>query len=252
MAAGQRLANHVHRNMAALILARALFSLGRWDEAVATVDEVAAETAPANQGMVLGPPLLVALHRGEQAQARAMIEEFDRREADGGAAFESDYRSVREVALANLNRAPREASAAIERAESGDYAEWPTWLAPALDLIAKLPDDESLRRAAHALHSETVPKSSPVVSAQVARVDALIAFRSGDIGAAVARWSSAIEAAGEAGMAFDAATLRLELCEHCPERREARVGLEDALQTFAALRAIPWLARAQTAVRAAA
>ena len=252
MLAGQRLANHVHRNMAALILARALFSLGRWDEAVATVDEVAPETAPANRGMVLGPPLLIAVHRGDLEQARAMIEEFDRREADGGAAFESDYRSVRGVALANLNRAPLEASAVIDRAQSGDYAEWPTWLASAIDLIAKLPDDEPLRRAADALRRETVPKTSPVVSAQVARVDALIAFRSGDVAAAVAHWATAIEAVSQAGMAFDAATLRLELFEHCPEHPDAPGGLEMAAQTFAGLRAAPWLGRAQGAIRSAA
>src|SRR5207237_2478848 len=55
MAAGERLANRVHRNTAALYLARALFSLGSWDEAVATVEEVAPDTAPANRGMLIGP-----------------------------------------------------------------------------------------------------------------------------------------------------------------------------------------------------
>jgi len=65
------------------------------DEAVATVDEVAPETAPAQPRDGARPPLLIAVHRGDLEQARAMIEEFDRREADGGAAFESDYRSVR-------------------------------------------------------------------------------------------------------------------------------------------------------------
>jgi class 3 adenylate cyclase/tetratricopeptide (TPR) repeat protein len=252
MAAGLRLANRVHRNTAALILARAMFSLGRWDEAVATVEGVAPETAPANQGMVLGPPLLVAIHRGELEQARAMIEEFDRREADGGAAFESDYRSLRAVALANLNGAPLEASAAIDRAQSGDYAEWPTWLPPAIDLIARMPETEPLGQAADALRRETVPKTSPVVSTQLARLDALVAFRSGQIGAAVAHWLTAIDAASQAGMPFDAATLRLELLEHCPEHPDAPEGLEEPLHTFASLRAEPWAARAQRAMRTAA
>ena len=39
VAAGERAASRVHHHLAALQLARALFSLGSWDEAVATVDE---------------------------------------------------------------------------------------------------------------------------------------------------------------------------------------------------------------------
>ena len=46
VAAGERAASRVHRNLAALQLARALFSLGSWDEAVATVEEAAGETPP--------------------------------------------------------------------------------------------------------------------------------------------------------------------------------------------------------------
>ena len=95
--------------------------------------------------------------------------------------------------------------AVIDQAQSGDYAEWPTWLPLAIDLVAGLPGDQPLREAALALQADLVPITSPIVIAQSARVDALLAMRAGDRARAVARWSDAIRAASAAGMTFDAA-----------------------------------------------
>ena len=95
-----------------------------------------------------------------------MLEDFDRDQADGGAAFKSDYRSLREVALAHLSGRHLEAKAVIDRAHSGDYAEWPTWLPLAIDLITQLRNDDVLREVAAALRREDVPKTSPMVAAQ--------------------------------------------------------------------------------------
>ena len=114
-------------------------------------------------------------------------------------AFESDYRSLREVALAYLDGAHAEARSIIARAQSGDYAEWPSWLPLAVDLVSQLPGDEPLREAADALAGDVVPKTSPYVKAQSARVGALLAHRSGDSGRAAEQWSAAIGVVGEAG-----------------------------------------------------
>jgi class 3 adenylate cyclase/tetratricopeptide (TPR) repeat protein len=249
MDAGERLASRVDHNLAALQLARALFSLGRWDEAIATVEAVAPETAPANRGMVLGPPLLLALHRGELEQARRVLEEFDRGQADGGAAFESDYRSLREVALVHLSGGHLEAKAVIDRAQSGDYAEWPTWLPLAIDLITQLEDDDVLRDIASALRREVVPQTSPMVAAQASRLQALLAVHAGDTARAESEWASAIAVVSQAGMVFDEATLRLELLEHVPDHRGAPAGLHGAIETFTRLRAAPWLERARIALQ---
>jgi class 3 adenylate cyclase/tetratricopeptide (TPR) repeat protein len=249
MSAGERLASRVDRNLAALQLARALFSLGRWDEAVATVEAVAPETAPANRGMVLGPPLLVALHRGQLEQGRRVLEQFDRYEADSGAAFESDYRSLREVALAHLSGGHLEAKAVIDRAQSGDYAEWPTWLPLAIDLVTQLQDDEMLREVATALRRKIVPTTSPMVAAQASRLQALLAIHAGHTVRAQSEWSTAIKVARQAGMVFDEAALRLELYEHVPDYRGAPAGLDGAIETFTRLRAAPWLERARIALR---
>jgi class 3 adenylate cyclase/predicted ATPase len=251
VAAGERVASRVHRNLAALQLARALFSLGRWDEAVSTVAEAAPETAPANRGMVIGPPLLVAIHRGELDQARTILDEFDQVRGDSAVAFESDYRSLREVALAHLDGAHAEAKSIIAHAQSGDYAEWPSWLPLAVDLLAQLPEDEPLREAAAALARDVVPQTSPYVKAQSARLGALLAHRSGDAARAAARWSAAITVAGEAGMAFHEAALRLELFEHVPDRAGNVAQLRGTLDTFTGLRATPWLERARRALQAA-
>jgi class 3 adenylate cyclase len=246
IAAAERFASRVHRNLAALQVARALFSLGRWDEAVVTVQEVAADTAPAYRGMVIGPPLLVALYRGEIGRARSIIEDFDQQNRlESGAAFESDYRSLREVALAHLNANPLEAGAVVVRAQSGDYAEWPTWLPLAVDLIAQSEDDEALRETRTALGGDGVPTTSPIVAAQAARIDALLSVRAGDSARAAAKWSRAIDVASRAGIVFDAAALRLERSQRIPGSADARAELQAAADIFAHLRAAPWLERAQ-------
>jgi tetratricopeptide (TPR) repeat protein len=250
MAAAERVASRGHRNLAALQLARALFSLGRWDEAVATVEEAAPDTAPANRGMLIGPPLLVAIHRGEVDDARAILDEFDQVRGDS-AAFESDYRSLREVALAHLAGAHGEGLSIITRAQSGDYAEWPSWLPLAVDIVSRLPGEDALRDVAEALAEDVVPKTSPYVKAQSARVAALLAHRTGDAARAVEQWSAAITVVGEAGMAFHEAALRLELFEHVASAAGTGQDLRAAVDTFAALRATPWLQRALRATEGA-
>jgi hypothetical protein len=166
-------------------------------------------------------------------------------------AFESDYRSLREVALAHLDGAHAEALSIIARAQSGDYAEWPSWLPLAVDLVSRLPGEEVLRDAAHALTGDVVPKTSPYVKAQSARVGALLAHRSGDAERAADHWSTAIAVVREAGMAFHVAALRLELFEHVGERAVSAEDLRAAVGTFTGLRATPWLQRARRAAEVA-
>jgi tetratricopeptide (TPR) repeat protein len=250
MAAAERISSRADHNWAALCLARGLFSLGSWDEALATVADAAPDTAPANRGMVLGPPLLVALHRGELDRVRSAIAEFDRFQAESGAAFESDYRSLREVALAHLNGTPTQAKALIDRAGSGDYGEWPTWLPLAIDLVRQLPDGAPLSETAAALERDVVPKTSPIVTAQAARVHALLAHRAGATDEAAAHWLRAIEAMRAAGVAFDEAALRLELFEYLPDRAGGLERLHAAMETFTRLRAAPWIERTRRALDA--
>jgi len=240
IAAAERVASSASREGATLHLARTLFCLGEWDEALETIGRVALDATPANAGMAIGPPVLVALARGEVDVARSIIDEFDRRQAETGAAFESDYRGVRTVALAHLEGAADRALAAIADAGSGDYAEWPAWLPFAVDLIVALDDDRALVAALDALEGPVAPKTSPYVTAQARRLAGHIAARAGDGDAAAEHWRAARVIMTEAGVVFDAAVLALELAENGHDG-----GRADAVATFDRLRAGPWIERAR-------
>jgi class 3 adenylate cyclase/predicted ATPase len=244
--AAERFASSASREGATLHLARTLFCLGEWDDALEIIDRVALETTPANAGMAIGPPVLVALARGEVDAVRSMIDGFGRRQAETGAAFESDYRSAFTVALAHADGAPDRALAAIVEAGSGDYAEWPVWLPFAIDLILDCDDGRSLVAALDALERPVAPKTSPYVTGQARRLAGHIAARAGDRDAAAEHWCAARQIMSEAGVVFDAAVLALEFAEAGFGGREDDDSLRaDAIATFERLRARPWIERAR-------
>ncbi len=248
VAASERVANRASRELALLQLARTLYCVGRWDEALGAIDQVASEMKPANAGTAIGPPLLIALARGELDTARAVIDDFDRGQALSAAAFESDYRSVRQVALAQLEQTADRALAAIVDAGAGDYAEWPAWLPVAVDLLVVQESEEPLLAALTALRSPVAPKTSPHVNAQIERLTAHVAARAGDAEVAGDHWRAAGRLMSEAGVAFDAAVLALELAEYAPSFEPQlgdAVALRDAVATLERLRAERWLARAR-------
>jgi tetratricopeptide (TPR) repeat protein len=244
--AAERFASSASREGATLHLARTLFCLGEWDDALEIIDRVALETTPANASMAIGPPVLVALARGEVDAVRSMIDGFGRRQAETGAAFESDYRSAFTVALAHADGAPDRALAAIVEAGSGDYAEWPVWLPFAIDLILDCDDGRSLVAALDALERTVAPKTSPYVTGQARRLAGHIAARAGDRDAAAEHWCAARQIMSEAGVVFDAAVLALEFAEAGFGGREDDDSLRaDAIATFERLRARPWIERAR-------
>jgi len=242
--AAERVASLTGHELAMLHLARTLCCVGAWDEALETVAGAGLETAPANAGMAIGPPLLIALARGQDDLARSLIDDFDKRQAESGAAVESDYRSMRAVVLAHLERDPHRALAAIADAGSGDYAEWPAWLPFAIDLIVDVDDDRPLSAALDALARPVAPKTSPYVTAQARRLAAHLANRSGERDAAAEHWRAARQIMSEAGVLFDAAVLALELAEAGSDSEGD--GLRaDAIATLERLRATPWIERAR-------
>jgi class 3 adenylate cyclase/tetratricopeptide (TPR) repeat protein len=246
IAAYERVASRTGHEHAMLHLARTLFCVGAWDDALETVERAGLETAPANAGMAIGPPLLIVLARGQTDVARSMVDGFDQRQAESGAAVESDYRSVRTVALAHIEGSPDRALGAILGAGSGDYAEWPAWLPFAVDLLLVDGDDAQIAAALGALNGPIAPKTSPYVTGQARRLAAHLAARAGERDAAAEHWRAARQIMSEAGVVFDAAVLALELAEAAAG---AEVGADamraDALATFDRLRAGPWVERAR-------
>ena len=196
--------------------------------------------------MAIGPPVLVALARGEFDAVRTTIDDFDRRHAQSGAVFESDYRSVFAVALAYVDGAPDRALAAIVDAGSGDYAEWPAWLPFAVDLLVGRNDDTPLSVALDRLEGPVAPNTSPYVTGQIRRLAAHLACRSGDRDTAAEHWRAAQKIMSEAGVAFDAAVLGLELAEAGVELDAGEDSRRiEAIATFERLRARPWVERAR-------
>jgi hypothetical protein len=118
--------------------------------------------------------------------------------------------------------------------------------------VGYLPDDAPLRDAVAALNAEAVPTTSPLITGQAMRLEAVLSARSGDGVGAACRWSSAIKLVARAGMVFDAAVLRLELFEHAPDDPGALAGWHEAVETFTDLRATPWLDRARLAAQGVA
>jgi tetratricopeptide (TPR) repeat protein len=242
VAAAERIGSRGDHEHATLHLARMLFCVGEWDRALAATASVGPDTTPSNLGMTIGPPVLIALARGEMDVARSVIERFDRRQAQTGAAAESDYRSVRTVALAHAEHDPALALSAVRGATTGDYAEWPAWLPFAVDLLVEGRDDAALHTALDALSDPVAPKTSPYVTAQMKRLTAHLAARAGESHAAVDHWRAAALIMSDAQVAFDAAVLAVELAEHSPDERDARA---QATVTFERLGARPWLDRAR-------
>ncbi len=245
VAAAERIANRGDHEHATVHLARMLFCVGDWDNALEAIASVPADTTPTNLGMTIGPRVFVALARGEPAQARAVIERFDRGQGRSGAASESDYRSVRTVALGHLERDPKRALSAVLEAGTDDYAEWPAWLPFAVDLLVEGEDDAPLRAALDALHDPVAPKTSPYVAAQLRRLEAHLAKRAGDEEAASLHWGAARQIMADALVPFDAAVLALELAEASPDGDPAGAVRAEAISTFERLRARPWRERAR-------
>ena len=144
--AAERFASSASREGATLHLGRTLFCLGDWDEALETIGRVELEATPANAGMAIGPPVLVALARGEFDAVRSMIDDFDRRHGRVRRRVRKRLPQRFHGGARALDGAPDQALAAIIDAGSGDYAEWPAWLPFAVDLLVRMRRRQAARR----------------------------------------------------------------------------------------------------------
>jgi hypothetical protein len=140
----------------------------------------------------------------------------------------------------------------IADAELADYAEWAGWLPPAVDQLALLGEDEPLQQALAALRRPAAPRRTPCVLAQVERIAAHLAARRGAPEEAVAHSRSAERLARECELAFDAAVIALERVELVPDVDTAMTDAATAAETFRAVGADPWQARALAALQAPA
>jgi tetratricopeptide (TPR) repeat protein len=255
LALARRLGDRVSEMMTAMHLAIENSVMGRWDEAVAMIEEVMPRhegweedrVAAVLQGILI--PILVwrgDLGRAEEVQSRL--------EATLGDSTETQDRHFLNLsrALVHLARGrPREALEAAEAATGERETLTLRGVAFALQLATEAAFDLGrLDKVAELLSIvESAPpiESTPWLRGYVARFRARLAALAGDEREAEARYAEAVRLFGEAGLVFWQATARLEYAEWLASRgrgEEARPLLSEARETFERLRATPWLERA--------
>ena len=193
--------------------------------------------------MAFAPLVVIALGRGQEALARELVAEHDRRRDEAGiSGLESDFHSLRTLVLTtdavSLARI-------VPHAEISEFAEWSSWLAPIIDRLAAASDTEPLEAALAALRTTAAMKQTAPVRAQAERLTAHLSARAGDRRGADEAFTRAQQLAAGCELAFEAAVIGLERLEQTGAEPDG--GLTSVRATFARLGAAPWLERAEQA-----
>jgi class 3 adenylate cyclase/tetratricopeptide (TPR) repeat protein len=228
----------------------ALYQLGRWDEAMAAFAELPEEQLPS--GHVLISPLTgimpIHLYRGELDQARALCDVYERLQGSIDVQERTCYaagRSTLELAEGRPEEALRTALEAV--ATQGLVGAWPQSvklaLVTALEAAFALGRRDQVEELLARPESQPVGLRSPLVAAHVHRFRGRLAET---VEAAELEFAEAERILRDRGIPF---WLAVALLEHA-EARQAHGGgdatalVQEARETFAALRTTPWVARA--------
>jgi class 3 adenylate cyclase/tetratricopeptide (TPR) repeat protein len=220
---------------------------GRWDEALQRVADaepfVSTEFA---RGLMLWGVFTHA-RRGDVAAARHLIERHADIAASGNPEFAAGYLGLKAIVLG----AEGDPAAALETAQSAlarrgiDAGAW--WIEfLALDAAAASTDPDGITRILAAADKARVGKPTRCVLAQHARLRARLPEHD-----PLAELAAAERLFQEAEAPFYVAAVQTELAEHlgvAGRPDEARELLTAARETFAHLRAAPWLERVDAAL----
>jgi hypothetical protein len=230
------------------VLARAWFSLGDSDRALAEIESVKDDVPPFSVGMAIAPLVVIAHRRGQHDRVRELVAEHDERCSDAGVGgFDPDFRSLRAAVLADGPNRGAVLAKIVTDAEVADYSEWAGWLGLLIDeLLATSGQTEPLADARTALRGPEAIKRAPPVRSQALRIEAHLAARAGDRRLAAERFASALELTEGCGLAVESAVIMLEQAELDPAG--AGAALDRARSTFERLGATPWIARVQRTV----
>ena len=237
--AADRSAERMAERWGRLVLGRALCSLGDWNQAIAEIEAVK-DQIPTLAGMAFAPLVIIALGRGQDALARELVAEHDRRRSEAGASgLESDFRSLRALVLTtdavSLARI-------VPDADISEFAEWSSWLTPIIDRLVAGSDPAPLEDALAALRTAAAMKQTAPVRAQAERLAGHLSARAGDRGGADEAFARAHRLAAGCELAFEAAVIGLERLEQTGVEPDG--GLANIRATFGRLGADPWLERA--------
>jgi len=237
----------------------ALTMLGRWDEALARIQEI-----PDDQ---LGPhvdtmsaltgPLQIHVHRGELDAARALLDRFEHVSSSPDTQSRGIYAAADASLLLAAGR-PGDALAAADRVfETTDVRglgvqDVKQAMPVALEAALLLGERERVEQVLGMVESLAIGLRPPYLNTVALRFRARLA---GDDPSAEHRYAVAADELRELEMSFHAAVAELELGQWLTgqgRHDEAESPLADALETFERLQATPWIERASAALPSAA
>ena len=235
-----------------------LFYLGRWDEALEAADRLPNAEPDAAVGLVDAArfTVMVRIARGEDEAARADLEQISPFVGKGDVRVDADAA----IAKAQLARQRGDAAAALEQSEAM-LAELDTMLVldpsgqqiliegleSALTLDALDKADAILDRA----RPFVADLGIPYLAAEIDRLEARLAVRRDEAGAAKRGFRRAEAEFRELGYPFHLAVALLEHAEDLPDADNAAKRRSEALEIFERLEARPWIERTRAAMSAA-
>jgi class 3 adenylate cyclase/tetratricopeptide (TPR) repeat protein len=242
-----------------LIRIPALLELGRWDECASLYAHYLEVDAADMQGYIAGPGGSVNMTwlyvwRGEIDRARTLIAEIGPLLEGVHTEMRGDFLAASAV-LANADGRPSDALTAAETAlrtclERSFPIPARRALIQAIDAAFVLGREEKVRELIDLVGRYHRPGRQPGVDAHILRWQGRLAEGHGDDAEVAGNFERAIDAFSSLNRPFWLAVTRLELGEWLAARgrsAEASEQLDQARMTFEALRAAPWLQRADVA-----
>jgi class 3 adenylate cyclase/tetratricopeptide (TPR) repeat protein len=242
-----------------LIRIPALLELGRWDECASLYAHYLEVDAGDTQGYIAGPSgsgnmTWLYVWRGEIDRARTLIAEIGPVLEGGHTEMRGDFLAACAV-LANAEGRPSDALTSAETAlrtclEHSFPIPARRALIQAVDAAFALGREDKVRELIHLMRSHHRLGRQPGADAHILRWHGRLAEDGGDDAEVVGNFERAIQAFSSLHRPFWIAVTRLELGEWLAARGrspEATEQLTQARTTFEALRAAPWLQRADAA-----
>jgi tetratricopeptide (TPR) repeat protein len=229
----------------------ALFARGRWNEAVARVEELRAHSEDifSLYALALLAPLLAA--RGQVDELLALLEEFAA-VADRPPAVKASLEAGHAIALREIGRAEEAAETAREALVPTlqlTSSEVPIFLGEAIEAAFAADRPEVAEEIIAAVDRLQPAQLIPMLDAEAARGRALLAARNGDEAAAERWFSRAIDLFREMEAPFALSRVELQYAEwYGATQRNAGVArqlADEAAERLEALEARPWLERAR-------
>ncbi|HET7136775.1 MAG TPA: adenylate/guanylate cyclase domain-containing protein [Gaiellaceae bacterium] len=226
----------------------ALTMLGRWDEALARVDELSEAVEGRESFSVIGGPLEVHLHRGEVAAARELLARFEALEGSSDLQSLAGYATAEAaVLLAEGNReaafAAAERSLDVRDTLGIAHQDVKHALRHALEASLALGRRERAEELVALMEGLPIGLRPPFLDATAHRFRARLA---GDSPAADVEYVAAESGLRRLELPFHLAVVQLEHGEWLTGQgrpEDAQSFLADAHETFERLRATPWLQR---------